>query len=378
MRDLLLSNALYGVPKIELIDFDGDLVEDVSDRFIVEGSYIRRDSTRRIDGTARFNFADVEGFDFGRNLLRVSLTLTDRAGRAGSRLWRLGNWVMQPPDIALEARVIQVDALDTVSLLSTRLEAEISITPGTNISSAITSVLRAHGIRGLSGVVDEQGDPLEIGRELSTYANANVTDNITYLDFINSLLQAVGYVGMFTDRFGRLSSYPRTPLKLLRPRWDFDFTRDKGSGIVPPTKRLGIKEQIPNVWIGEALSADQPGDEERIKLVLGPGSMSEFSVDAQGGRRNVRVVKLQVGSSEDLLRALEVIQAEDLTRSDRLEVHCGPVPLLWQADPVRANIAPLDIVDRIAICREWQLEFDIANRKSMYLLDLAPAGFQDS
>ena len=90
MRDLLLSNALYGVPKIELIDFDGDLVEDVSDRFIVEGSYIRRDSTRRIDGTARFNFADVEGFDFGRNLLRVSLTLTDRAGRAGQGC---GGWV---------------------------------------------------------------------------------------------------------------------------------------------------------------------------------------------------------------------------------------------------------------------------------------------
>ena len=64
-------------PTFTLRDFNGTLVEDVSDRFVAQGSYIRRDSTAEVDGTAVFNFRDVEDFDFGRHLLECEVEIRD-------------------------------------------------------------------------------------------------------------------------------------------------------------------------------------------------------------------------------------------------------------------------------------------------------------
>ena len=61
---------------------------------------------------------------------------------------------------------------------------------GINISAAITQLLsRGTGLIGLSGVVNEEGDPLEIGLELATYGNWNITDPITYLQVVNQMLE---------------------------------------------------------------------------------------------------------------------------------------------------------------------------------------------
>ena len=91
-RELLLSQGFRMRPIMTLIDFEGQVVEDVSDRFIAQGSYIRRDSTAEVDGSATFLFADVEaGFDFGRHMLAASVEVSDTFGREESRLWRMGN-----------------------------------------------------------------------------------------------------------------------------------------------------------------------------------------------------------------------------------------------------------------------------------------------
>ena len=380
-RELLLSQGLTMRPVLTLIDFDGHVVEDVSDRFVVQGSYIRRDSTAEIDGSATFYFDDVEGFDFGRHLLAVSVVVSDTFGREDSIAYRLGNWVMQPPDIYLDAtELVAVHCLDAVSLVSTRLERVFSVLPGTNIATAITNLLRRHGIVGLSGVVTEDGDPLTIGYELTSYGNWNLTEPVTYLQVINQLLETAAHVGLYADRTGRLASYPWRPLTQYSPRWDFDYTRPNGSNIVPPTRRVGQREQIPNVWVGIATAADLPGTGvsslPRVELRAGTGS--PYSIEAQGGRRNPRVLQLAVGSVEELGDALVQLQEEDLTRAERVEIHGGPLPLLWQADPVRVNIPPLDLNDRLGVCREWHFPFDYVTNRSVYIIDLAPDGYQDT
>ena len=201
-RDLLLSQGLRMRPIFTLIDFEGQVIDDVSDQFVAQGSYIRRDSTAEVDGSAVFMFSDVAGFDFGRHMLAASVEVSDTFGRQESRLWRMGNWVLQPPDIYLGSNeLVEVNCLDAVSLVSTRLERVFSVTPGTNVSAAITSLLRRHGIAGLEGVVDENGDALVIPFELSTYGNWNITDPITYLQVVNQLLETSTYVGMYADRF---------------------------------------------------------------------------------------------------------------------------------------------------------------------------------
>ena len=379
-KDLLISQGFRMTPTFTLRDFNGTLVEDVSRRFVAQGSYIRRDSTAEIDGTAVFNFTDVEDFDFGRHLLECEVEIRDTYGRERPVKYKMGRWVMQPPDISLDSNeLVSINCLDVVSLISTRLEAVFSVGPGTNVASAITSLLRRHGIVGLSGTVNEEGQPLEIPFELSTYGNWNITDPVTYLQIINQMLEASAYVGMYADRFGQLASYPWTELKRLNPRWDFDYTIPNGSNIVSPTKRLGQKEQVPNVWVGVATPVDQPGEGEAQipRIVLSAGTGSPYSIEAQGGRRNPRVLQFKVSSVEQLEKSLRQLQEEDLTRSERVEIHCGPLPLLWQADPVRVHIPPLDLNNRLGVCREWHFPFDYVAETAVYFCDLAPDGYQD-
>ena len=136
---------------------------------------------------------------------------------------------------------------------------------------------------------------------------------------------------------------------------------------------------MPNVWVGIASSLDQPGEGQGqiARLTLSAGTGSPYSVEGQGGRRNPRVYNLQVGSVEELSETLLQLREEDMTRAERVEIHCGPVPLLWQADPVRVNIPELDLLDRRGIVREWHFPFDYVGQTSTYIVDLAPDGFQD-
>ena len=378
-RDLLLSPGFEMTPVMTLVDFQEGTIMDVSDRFISQGSYIRRDSTAEVDGTATFNFASVEDFDFGRHMLAAGVAVRDTWGREPSLSYEMGRWVMQPPDIALDSsEMVSVNCLDAVSLVSTRLERVISISPGTNIATAASGVLALHGIVGLSSLFQEEGDgALQIPYELGTYGNWNITDNITYLQVVNQLMEAAAHVGVFARRDGRLASYPWQPLAQKEHRWDFDYTADNGSHIVPPTKRLGQTEQIPNVWVGIAVPVDQtgPGVSNIPNLELRAGSGSPYSIEAQGGRRNPRVLQLKVGSVEELNRALAQIREEDITRSERVEIHCGPLPNLWQADPVRVNIPELDLFNRRGVVREWNFPFDYANEAAYYSVDLAPDGY---
>ena len=63
---------------------------------------------------------------------------------------------------------------------------------------------------------------------------------------------------------------------------------------------------------------------------------------------------------EELSETLLQLQEEDITRAERVEIHCGPLPLLWQADPVRVHIPELDLLDRRGVVREWNFPFDYA------------------
>lgn len=383
-RELLLSRGYSIQPVFWLIDFDGNRVADVSDRFISQGSYIRRDSTARIDGSATFNFVDVADFDFGRHMLAVNIAVTDTFGDEGTRHYRMGNWVMQPPTIRLAAvdpeigagnEMVSIECRDPVSLLATRLENVFAVSPGTNVITAIGNLLQRHGIVGLSGVVDEDGNALTIGREIATYGNWDILKNNTYLDVCNQLLELSAHVGLYTDRDGRLASYPWRPIQEVPPKWDFDYERDGGSGITGDTIMLGVEEQVPNVWVGFSTPLDQATGSIMRTLELRPGSKSPYSIEAQGGRRNPRILKLQVSSTEELEASLLQVREEDITRSEQVEIHCGPLPLLWQADVARVNIPQLGLVRRLGVVREWTFPFDYAAEGAVYTVDLTPDGY---
>ena len=74
---LLRSSFIRMDPILELVDFNNQLIMDVTDRLIVDNSFIAKDSTALVGGTATFQLSSVEGFDFGRHMLSLSVVFSD-------------------------------------------------------------------------------------------------------------------------------------------------------------------------------------------------------------------------------------------------------------------------------------------------------------
>lgn len=376
--ELLRSRAITMSTRMLLTGYNGEIEEDVTDRLILRESFIARDATAKVDGQATFVFDDVSDIDFGRQLLAPSITITDDTGRYPELTWRMGNWVPQTPSRSLQnPEKVRVECYDTVSLLNTQIEGNIEIPPGRNIASAITDILIRHGMVGLAGVVDEARDPLRIGWEMSGYGQWSYLQDITYLDVINQLLEASSFVGMFTNRFGELSSYEWQPVETKSPRWHFNSSHPD-SYIGQNTMLETPIDQIPNVWIAVNTALDSPQVIEPIRRTLGEGSLSPYSISNRGGRRNVRVLKIDVATTADLERALDEIIAEDLSRIERVRISTkAPLPHLWQSDRVRVTIPEFDLYRRLGICREWRLPLDVGRQNATYTVDMAPEGTGD-
>ena len=76
-RAVLRSRFISMDSRLTVVDFGFNEVADLTDRLIVEGSYVKRDSTGQIPGTASFQLQSIEGIDFGRHLLRLDVTVND-------------------------------------------------------------------------------------------------------------------------------------------------------------------------------------------------------------------------------------------------------------------------------------------------------------
>ena len=360
---LLRSPAIRMTTQIELIDFDGRTVTDVTNHLIVEGSYIARDSTGPVAGIATFVFDDISSFDFGRNLLVPSVTVHDLGGRWLPHTWRMGTWVMTPPAGSLaRTEVTSIECVDVIALLSTFIDQSFSVASGTNIATAVNVLLASHGLAGLSAAIPQ------IGLELASSPAWAITEQLTWLDIANDLLNAAAHTGLYTNRTGTVTAHPWTPIGQVGVAWTFDETAPD-SWISDRTEREAVTDPVPNVWIGVCTDPASPNACARV-VVTNNNPDSPWSVANQGQRRNVRIVEANAPDTGTLTAVVEAAAQADILRSARVRVYAGPVPALWASDVVRVNLPTVGIFSRRGVVREWKLPLDPANNDAEYVIDV--------
>lgn len=360
---LLRSEYISLDSQLELLDYDLRLVDDLTDRLIVEGSWVARDSTGLEAGSAVFILQSVEGIDFGRHLLGLTVTVRDRTGRAPPVAYRLGNWVPRPPGRTLDhTALIRVECSDAVSLLSTVIGRSWSVEAGTNVGTAVGVLLREQGLAGLS-----VGLP-PIPFETANAPSWALLDQRTWLEVANELLGAASHTGLFTDQRGTLTALPYVPLADLPVEWRFDST-DPTSWVAAASQVEPETEPVPNVWVGVATGPDSSIAGRRVETENAEPS-SPWSIPAQGGRRVVRVLEIEAASLAALRSAVEAAAERDTLRAARVRLECGPLPHLWHAAAVRVHAPELDLVNKAGVVREWRLPLDPARQDAYYLVDV--------
>ena len=360
---LLRSDFIAMDSTIELQAFDGTLVEDVTDRLVVEGSWIARDSTGLEAGTASFVFDGVEGFDFGRHQLALTLTVHDLNGVEESVAFRAGNWLMRPPGTVLDhTQLTTIECVDTVSILSSIMGRSWRVDKGTNIGIAVANLLEAHGLNGLSLSLPD------IALEMASAPSWALTEKLTWLEVGNEILRAAAHTGLFTDPNGTLTTLPWKPIDEVEPTWRFDASAND-SWISAASQVEAETDPVPNSWLGVVTSPDSAVAGAQFP-VENTDSLHPWSIPSQGGRRVVRVLEVDAPDLASLEATVLQTAEIDTLRAARVRLECGPLPIIWASDVVIVHAPKLDIIEKRGVCREWRIPLDVANSDAYYLIDV--------
>ena len=361
---LVLNDAEYN--PVTSVGVDGD----VTDRLEMEGSVISRDAEAVIGGTAQFVFRDVSGFNPGRHLLKPTLILRDLlTDNIVER--EMGVWAMRPFVRSLRRdQQTTIDCDDLTSLLQTNLLADFNAVEGEAVGIAILRLLRAHG----GGQVNLNWVPPVIPAEFDTSPSVPETDQSTYLEIINKILEISGFDRVYMTREGRLTSFAWNPVAEGDLTWDFNL--DTYEWISENTETEPYTGPKYNVWKGVSTASDTLGFVIPVVRVNND-PLHPYSLRNQGGRVTAKVVEAPMGTTAGLQQYVDRVAEQDSLRYHRVNIHSGPILDIWHLDKVGVSIQHRGIAippESRGIVRRWELPFDYGLRDCVYTVDVGAPG----
>ena len=359
--EILRSPSISMQPYVELIDYNGNLIADVTNHLETSGSYISRDSVGLIAAGGSLNFDNIDDFNFNKHLLVIGITIIDRVTDSKFS-WRMGTWIMsQPADRLDNSQTHNIEITDVLSLLSIGLENSFNIAANVNIGTAINNLLLIHGLFGLSSAIPA------ISFQSSNAFSWPFTDKETYLEISNKILDISSHVGLYTNRLGTVVTHPWQDIFTINIKWNFDSTQDD-SYIAGDTELEPDTNRIPNIWIGicNDPKSDIAGD---IVKVINSNPDSPHSV-VNRSIRDPKVEFFKVRTIEELTLATNRMAQNDILQTRQVKIICGPLPHLWASPVVNVNFPEYGIINRRGVVREWRLPLDIAEQDCEYVVDI--------
>ena len=310
---------------------------------------------------------------------RVQIVIPEVDEPPLAETWPLGVWVPRQPGVNLDhTDLITVECQDTISLLTDVMGRNWSAARNTNVGDQVRRLLDAQGLIGLRRELPR------IDYALVNSPNWELLEELTWLDVANEILGSAAHSGLHARPDGTVTSQPWTPLDRLPVEWDFDATRTD-SWIAASSEVEADLDRVPNRWVAVITATDSPLRNRTAEAVNNEPS-SRWSVPSQGGRTVTRQIEVDAPvrtdsngnpvplDSAEALEALRRIvrsAAEaDTLRTRRVRIECGPLPLLWHAPVVSVHAPDVGVVDKLGVCREWQIPLDAAMRNSYYLIDV--------
>ena len=298
--------------------------------------------------------------DDARYIIQIVLPAVDAEPLTAG--WQMGLWQPAHPGVNLDhTDIVTVECQDAVALLDTPMGQSYSIQAGTNIGAALQQLLRTQGGIGLRSALPA------IAYEAANTPSWTATEDLSWLEVANEILEASAHTGLFTDREGRLTALPWRPVGEFQPEWLFDGT-DPLNWIAAATELEPESDVVPNHWLGVVDNPDSTLH-NRTAEAENDSPSSPWSIPSQGGRRITRILRVDAPSLEALTQAVRYAAERDTLRTLRLRVECGPLPHLWASPVVRVHFPELGVINRLGVCREWQLPLDAARRNAYYLID---------
>lgn len=363
MEEILRSPHISFNVFLELRDYDGNFIRDITKHLVSDGSYISRDSTAPIAGMGTIMLNDISDINFRNHLLHISATMRDNTRKSNNEFtWRLGNWIMPHPVQTLSRTdLYAVEIVDVISLLGNLLEQSFTAREGRTVTSEINNLLTINGLSGLSSIIPPVGFAM-----VSDFTWPYI-DEKSYLDISRELLNVVNYVQLYTDRYGSVTTHPWIDINNIAPVWDFN-TAVKNNFISDKSELIPNNEEVPNVWIGVCDDKKSPIFGKSFK-VENTNPESVYSISGQNNRRIPYIEKFQSTTETDLKIAVTRMAQEMILRTEQVKIiYGGVLPHLWASDVVNINIPRFDIISKRGVVSDWKLPFNIAKSEGEFLV----------
>lgn len=354
IREVLSYHTLRPEPIIDVVRLTSSrefaFVENITGLVEMSGSRISRDSYDPLGGAATIMLNEnTELFEYRKHYIRMCLQVhADALGKYVEQF--MGVYIPKVPEGFIEPQVaVAVECVDIASLLDNDLEVDFSTERNELARPAIE---RAYAT---------SDTPLRLVLPNIDYVFSDeygeawlATDEITWLECINDMLQSTGNIGVYSNRFGTLESRPYYFLDETQPIWTFDY----GSGVHTDSKVSENFWDIPNRWTGIANQADFIGnlaDSVYTFRNLRGGRTSFEST----GRWNGRTFNVDAVTKEGLENAVRWRAQLDQQLSLRLSIRNSINPMFWIGDVVGVDLPdlPLSGVQR-GVVSSWTLPFD--------------------
>jgi len=341
---LLEADTLWVDAGLDLLDADDNLVEDITDDFVAAGSSVDRGIYRTIHGTATLNI--TRDIDWGSQRLRPSL-LASADGVSWVR-WVLGVFLPQIPRIELGSspRVYAVTGVDKLDILDTPYGATFKLEAGTNIVSAVESIIEA------------AGETRHQITQTDVVAAADrvfpITDQWTSLGIVNNLLGSIGHQAVWCDRFGRYRSDPYQSPSDRSTVWSYSASNQSTTTIGRERAAEADYYRAANVVTGWNTT---PGAEVPTPYSLTNQADGPTSINARGGRTIRRYI---TGSYETQVALESAVQAAfdaEKRVAEYVDVATSPNPTHSHFDVVAYTDDELPTSARYLVT-EWVLPLD--------------------
>jgi hypothetical protein len=332
---------------LELLDMSLNLVEDISSA--LDGGSVSRAGYATLHGTSNLNIS--RELDWGTAIVRPYMTMTDGVVLAR---FNLGAYLTSSPRTVVGSVPITFDVAgyDILHVLNTPVGDTYTVEEGTGYLAAAETILLGNGI---TRYVIDQTSAAQVLPSPRVWA---LDTSTTWLNVVNDLLAAIGYLGVYSDWDGRLRMEAYQNPTDRPAEWLYD-TNPLTSLLAPERARVQDYFNAPNRWVFY-WNQDPAG----AAPVEGAGVFSyqndhygPTSVAARGRVISATPVQLDAVDQDSLETQAQSVIDADLRLKTTFEVATFPNPLHWHFD--RLALADPDLY-RLAdvLSTKWTLPLD--------------------
>ena len=348
-RTVLESRALNISWELRLKAWTGEDLGDYTDKLILSGSFISRDSMETTQGKGHLVLSDALDW---RNSLACPIVVMTDVNSGKSAKWNMGVWIFGNPGRSLEHEHLwETDILDIVDYLGVDSGESWIVRNGTNIANAVADICRAPYAH------IPYNFPV-IPWETASDAVWPLTEKAMWVEIANELLEAASHAALHATRHGVLTTYPWRPIAELDPIWRFSV-EDRICWLREECEREPAPYNSPNKWIGINRSIDDPVE-----------GLGVFTIDRSAGQRVIPdVLEITAADQESLAYVVRHAEQDALMQENRLNLRHGLTPVFWHSDVVEVGIESLDAgtpSDPIrGLVVGWNIAFDDGDMTSI-------------